>query len=156
MYLGLGSNLGDRRAHLAAALSQIRARARIVRVSSLYRSEPVGYTDQPEFWNAAVEIVWTASAAALLRAVKDAERAVGRSRTFPNGPREIDVDILDMRGLVRATPDPVLPHPRLSLRRFALAPLAEIAPRWRHPVTGRTARQLLAKLPKTPGVRKIR
>jgi 2-amino-4-hydroxy-6-hydroxymethyldihydropteridine diphosphokinase len=91
-----------------------------------------------------------------LRAAKRVERLGGRTKSFPGGPREIDVDILDLGGLVRREPDPVLPHPRLARRRFALAPLAEIAPDWRHPVSGRTARQLIARLPEKPGVRRIR
>ena len=73
--------------------------------------------------------------AAAARDVKAIERTVGRTPSFRNGPREIDVDILDFGGVRRAGPDPVLPHPRLSERRFVLAPLAEIAPRWRHPVS---------------------
>jgi len=124
-------------------------------VSSFYRSDPVGYTDQPEFWNAAAEILWRDSPEELLEAVKSVEHRVGRTPTFRNGPREIDVDILDFAGVTRRTPDPVLPHPRLESRRFALAPLAEIAPQWRHPVSGCTAKELLAQLPRTPRVRRI-
>ena len=102
-----------------------------------------------------IAIRWAGSAASLLTAVKEVERLGGRVRTFRNGPREIDVDILDLRGLVRTGRDPILPHPRMAGRRFVLAPLEEIAPDWAHPVTGLTARQMLAGLPAKPGVRRI-
>jgi 2-amino-4-hydroxy-6-hydroxymethyldihydropteridine diphosphokinase len=155
-YLGLGSNVGNRRAHLSRALEELARLAPVERVSSFYGSDPVGYARQRKFWNAVARIRWTGSPEALLRAVKRVERRGGRTPTFTGGPREIDVDILDLGGLVRETPDPVLPHPRLAERRFALAPLAEIAPEWRHPATGRSARQILAGLPRKPSVRKIR
>ena len=103
-----------------------------------------------------VAIRWTGSPGSLLAAVKEVERRGGRVPTFRNGPREIDVDILDLRGLVETERDPILPHPRMAGRRFVLAPLAEIAPGWKHPVTGFTARQMLRGLPAKPGVRKIR
>jgi len=125
-------------------------------VSSVYESEPVGYADQPLFWNMAAEIRCSCGPEALLEALQRIERRVGRRRRFRNGPREIDIDILDFGGLVRASPDPVLPHPELASRRFALAPLAEIAPRWRHPVTGLTAKQMMRALPAHPGVRRLR
>jgi 2-amino-4-hydroxy-6-hydroxymethyldihydropteridine diphosphokinase len=83
------------------------------------------------------------------------ERTVGRQPTFVNGPREIDIDILDFDGRVEAGPDLVLPHPKLASRRFALAPLAEIAPRWRHPVWRLTARELLDRLPPKPAARRL-
>jgi len=127
----------------------------MLRVSSFYLSEPVGFRDQPDFWNAVAEIRWPGSASSLLRMVRDVERRVGRTRTFENGPREIDVDILDLGGTVRKRPDPVLPHPRLTARRFVLAPLAELSPGWTHPVSGRTARELLAAIPKKPAARRI-
>jgi 2-amino-4-hydroxy-6-hydroxymethyldihydropteridine diphosphokinase len=154
-YLGLGSNVGDRRAHLTAALAEIERFAPVRSVSSFYSSDPVGYIQQRRFWNAAAGILWEDSPKALLRAVKEVERRLGRRPTFTSGPREIDVDILDLGGLVRSERDPVLPHPRLAERRFALAPLAEIAPEWRHPISGLTAKQMLAKLPQKPGVRRI-
>jgi 2-amino-4-hydroxy-6-hydroxymethyldihydropteridine diphosphokinase len=87
--------------------------------------------------------------------VQEVERRGGRVPTFRNGPREIDVDILDLGGLVETARDPILPHPRMTGRRFVLVPLSEIAPRWKHPVTGLTARQMLVRLPAKPGVRKI-
>lgn len=154
-YLGLGTNLGNRRAHLEFALREIAALAPIRRVSSIYQTQPVGFSDQPDFWNAVVEIEWRGTPAGLLRAVRRVERRVGRTSTFRNGPREIDVDILDLGGLVREGRDPILPHPRVGERRFALAPLAEVSPGWRDPRSGRTAAALLKSLPPTPRVRRL-
>jgi 2-amino-4-hydroxy-6-hydroxymethyldihydropteridine diphosphokinase len=154
-YLGLGSNLGNRRAHLESALREIAALAPLRKVSSFYRTEPVGFRDQRDFWNAVVEIEWRGTAGELLRAVRRVERRVGRTPTFRNGPREIDVDILDLDGRVRGGRDPVLPHPRLAERRFALAPLAEVSPGWKDPRSGRTAVELLKSLPRTPRVRRL-
>ena len=124
-------------------------------MSSFYRTEPVGFPDQPDFWNAVVEIEWRGTPAGLLRAVRRIERRVGRTRSFRNGPREIDVDILDLGGRLREGRDPLLPHPRVGERRFALAPLAEVSPRWRDPRSGRTAADLLKSLPRTPRVRRL-
>jgi 2-amino-4-hydroxy-6-hydroxymethyldihydropteridine diphosphokinase len=154
-YLGLGSNVGNRRAHLEAALREIATFATVRRVSSFYRTEPVGFRDQPDFWNAAVEIAWTGTPVALLRAVREVERRVGRTRTFVNGPREIDVDVLDLGGRRRTRSDPILPHPRLNTRRFALVPLAEIRPDWVDPVSGLGIAELRGRLPRSPKVRKI-
>lgn len=125
------------------------------KVSSFYRTEPVGFRDQPDFWNAVVEIAWHGTPGELLRAIRTVERRVGRTPTFENGPREIDVDILDLAGRVQEARDPILPHPRLCERRFALAPLAEISPAWRDPRSGRTVAELLNALPKTPRVRRL-
>jgi 2-amino-4-hydroxy-6-hydroxymethyldihydropteridine diphosphokinase len=125
------------------------------KVSSFYESEPVGFAEQPDFVNAVAAIAWEGTARSLLSLVQEIERRVGRTPTFRDGPREIDVDILDLGGLVRRRPNPVLPHPRLSSRRFVLEPLAEIAPDWTHPVSGRTARELLEGLPERPSVRRI-
>jgi len=115
----------------------------------------VGHADQPDFYNAAAEIRWTGSPRRLLAATRKLERRLGRRATFPGGPREIDIDILDFGGTTQTDSDPILPHPRLAARRFALAPLAEIAPRWRHPILGLTADALLETLPPTPGVRRL-
>jgi 2-amino-4-hydroxy-6-hydroxymethyldihydropteridine diphosphokinase len=154
--VGLGSNLGDPPSRIEAALAALAEIAPLLRVSSLYASDPVGHAAQPDFCNAAAMIRWGGSPRQLLAATRRLERRLGRRATFPGGPREIDIDILDFAGLVRDSPDPVLPHPRLAGRRFALAPIAEIAPEWRHPVTGQTARGMMRKLPRTPGARKVR
>ncbi|HEU5251434.1 MAG TPA: 2-amino-4-hydroxy-6-hydroxymethyldihydropteridine diphosphokinase [Thermoanaerobaculia bacterium] len=153
-YLGLGSNLGNRRARLESALREIARLAPVRKVSSFYRSEPVGFRDQPDFWNAVVEITWSGTARGLLEAARQVERRVGRTPSFRNGPREIDVDVLDFGGRIRSR-DPILPHPRLNERRFALAPLGEVNPRWRDPRSGRTVRELLASLPASPRIAKI-
>lgn len=154
-YLGLGSNLGNRRAYLEAALAEIARVAPVTKVSSFYRTEPIGFLDQPDFWNAVVEIEWSGRPETLLEAAQAVERRVGRTPTFENGPREIDVDVLDVGGRVR-TKDPILPHPRMNARRFALAPLAEINPGWRDPRTGRSIQELLRALPRAPRAARIR
>lgn len=124
-------------------------------MSSFYRTEPVGFADQPDFWNAVVEIAWPGTPAELLRAVREVESRVGRTRTFPNGPREIDVDILDVGGKRRDRTDPILPHPRLAGRRFVLVPLAEIRPDWTDPRSGARIPDLLERVPKVPRVTRI-
>ena len=156
VYLGLGSNLGDRGASLAAALDRIALMAPLSRVSSVYESDPVGFELQPRFWNLVAAIEWGAPALALLSGLKAIERSLGRRRTFRNGPRTIDCDILDFGGRVATGERLTLPHARLAERRFVLAPLAEIAPRWRHPVLGLTARQLLRRRPTRPYVKRLR
>ncbi len=127
----------------------------MIAVSSFYRTEPVGFAAQPFFWNVVAAVRWRGTPAKLLAAAKSVEAAVGRRASFPNGPREIDVDILDVGGAVRTGPDPILPHPRMDSRRFVLAPLSEIAPDWRHPVTGRTAGQMLRRVPARPAVTRL-
>ncbi len=89
-------------------------------MSSHYRTEPVGFADQPAFWNVVAAIVWNGSPERLLRETRTIERTVGRTPSFRNGPREIDVDILDIEGIRRASKDPILPHPRMEERRFVL------------------------------------
>jgi 2-amino-4-hydroxy-6-hydroxymethyldihydropteridine diphosphokinase len=137
-------------------LTAIRRRTPVHSVSSFYLTEPVGPADQPDFYNAVAEIAWDGAPEELLAALKEIEREMGRVPRFEKGPREIDLDILDFRGLVRSGPDPTLPHPRMTGRRFVLTPLAEIAPEWTHPVTGRTAKEMLEELPERPAVRRIR
>ncbi len=110
----------------------------------------MGYAAQPLFWNAVAAVAWTGSAAELLGQLQRIEETVGRTPSFRNGPREIDLDLLDFAGARSQGPEPILPHPRMESRRFVLAPLAEIAPLWRHPISGRTAGDLLRELPERP------
>jgi len=148
IFLGLGSNLGDREATLAAALQQLAVRGFVSRLrSSLWLTEPVGGPPQGFFLNAVVAGETTLEPAALLDACLATELFLGRVRTVRDGPRTIDVDIL-FHGTRRVElPGLVLPHPRLHERRFVLAPLAEIAPGLVHPVLGKTAAALLALCP---------
>jgi 2-amino-4-hydroxy-6-hydroxymethyldihydropteridine diphosphokinase len=116
------------------------------RVSRFRRTAPEGWADQPAFRNAVVGLATDLAPARLLAAVQRIERRMGRVPTFRNGPRLIDIDLLDVRGTLRRTERLELPHPRIASRRFVLEPLAEIAPAWRHPVTGKSAEELLAAL----------
>jgi 2-amino-4-hydroxy-6-hydroxymethyldihydropteridine diphosphokinase len=145
--LGLGANLGDPVAQLADAVALLRERAGVAAVSSVWRTEPVGFRDQPDFYNLVAAGAWAGTADALLEVALGVERELGRVRSFANAPRVIDVDVLDVGGLVRADGWLTLPHPRMAERAFVLAPLAEVAPEWRHPTTGRTARELLNAAP---------
>lgn len=153
--LGLGANEGDPVAQLAAAVEGLSRVVRIGGVSSLYRSEPVGFAAQPDFYNLVVH-GWTGlDPAELLGAAQEIERALGRRRSFANGPRTIDVDLLAFGERVMRTEALTLPHPRLHLRGFVLHPLAEVAPGWRHPVLLRTARELLSQADALERVKRV-
>ena len=141
--LGLGANVGDPLRQLAAAVNALRAFVADLELSSVYRTEPVGYAEQPDFHNLVVRGRTTLHPEALLDRVLEVEREMGRERTFRNAPRVIDIDLLAYGDAVVDTPRLVLPHPGIPTRGFVLHPLAEIAPAWRHPALGKTARELL-------------
>ena len=143
VYLALGSNLGDRRGNLAAALQRLREVMEISTISSIYETEPVGYLDQPRFLNIVCLGNTRLSPQELLKYAKDVEKALGRQPTFRNGPRPIDIDIIFYDDLHITQEDLIVPHPRMAERAFVLVPLAEIAPGVIDPVSGKTARQLL-------------
>ncbi len=129
-WIGLGSNLGDREAYLAAALLEMDAleRSRVVRVSSLYETAPVGVTDQPLFLNAVAEIETDDDPYGFLRKLMAVEQRLGRFRGVRWGPRAIDLDILLFGDVSEVSDDLTIPHPRLTERAFVLVPLVEIAP----------------------------
>jgi len=130
-YLGLGSNVGDRRAHLKEAAAALPARGvAVVESSSVYETEPVGLVlDQREFYNACLAIETDHDPDGLLKACKDVERSLGRESGGPrHGPRPIDVDVLLLDGLEYASDRLVLPHPEVTSRRFVLVPLLELDP----------------------------
>ena len=128
IYLALGSNMGDRRGNLAAALQRLREVVEISAISSIYETEPVGYLDQPRFFNIVCYGKTALSAHELLKYAKDIEVAIGRQPTFRNGPRPIDIDIIFYDDLHITQDDLTIPHPSMAERAFVLAPLAEIAP----------------------------
>ena len=129
-FIALGSNLQDPAAQVNGALQKIAELpgTQLVRHSSLYRTMPVGYDNQPDFINAAAEVSTTLEPLALLQGLLALEASHGRERPFPNAPRVLDLDLLLYDERVMQTPELTLPHPRLHERGFVLFPLAEIAP----------------------------
>jgi len=147
-YLSLGSNLGDRAANLRAAIERLAApRLRVLRVSPVYETEPVDFANQRWFLNQVVEAETTFFPMQLLARTGRIERELGRVRTIPKGPRTIDIDILLYGKAVVECPTLEIPHPRMAQRRFVLAPLADLAPDLRHPMTDQTVRQMLDLAP---------
>ncbi|HEY7338557.1 MAG TPA: 2-amino-4-hydroxy-6-hydroxymethyldihydropteridine diphosphokinase [Bryobacteraceae bacterium] len=145
VYLSLGSNVGDRDAHLARTLDRLGSEdMRVVRASSVYETEPRDVPDQPWFLNQIVEVETSLFPKQLLARLQKIEIGMGRVRVQEKGPRTIDIDILLYGNAIVSTPGLEIPHPRLPDRRFVLEPLAELAPEFRHPRTRQTVREMLA------------
>lgn len=148
IYLSLGSNIGDRERNLRKALECLASRdMRVLHTSRIYETEPVDYKEQAWFLNQVVEGETTLFPMQLLTRIGRVERELGRTRTVRQGPRTIDIDILFYGAAVVETARLEIPHPRIAERRFVLAPLAELAPELRHPVTHRSVRQMLENAP---------
>ena len=148
VYIGFGSNIGDRRAHIQNAIHTLSKTEGIAlqKVSSVYTTDPVGYEAQAQFLNGVVAIETSLSPLALLHTLKHIETAIGRKHRIRWGPREIDLDILIYGDLCVQTEKLVIPHPEMHLRGFVLIPLAEIAPDLLHPVFQESIQTLLSRL----------
>ncbi len=152
VYLGLGSNMGNRQANLDRALDFLSQRLRVGQISSAYDTEPVGNVNQSRFLNLVCQVDTVLAPEGLLALAKGIELKLGRALHTSNAPRPIDIDILFYGDRVMETPELVIPHPRLAERAFVLVPLVEIAPDLVHPVSGQTIRELLQRITETQGV----
>jgi 2-amino-4-hydroxy-6-hydroxymethyldihydropteridine diphosphokinase len=169
VYLGLGSNLGDREAFISQAMEMLCQKIQLLSVSSLYQAAPLGFTEQPSFLNAVLKASTAFSPRELLSLTQSVEKKLGRERTQPWGPRTVDLDVLFYDSVILEDPDLTIPHPRLHQRAFVLIPLCEIEPLLLHPVLkkpiclllkencGQQSVHLFSPLKKQPGgVQKIR
>jgi 2-amino-4-hydroxy-6-hydroxymethyldihydropteridine diphosphokinase len=153
IYLSLGSNVGDREHNLRTAIERLAATdLHVLRTSPVYETEPVEYAAQRWFLNLVVEAETSLFPKLLLSRTARIERKLGRVRAVAKGPRTIDIDILLYGKAVVQTASLEIPHPRMAERRFVLAPLADLAPHLRHPVTHKTVREMLEAAP----VQKVR
>jgi 2-amino-4-hydroxy-6-hydroxymethyldihydropteridine diphosphokinase len=147
VYLGLGSNVGDREGNIRTALEKLNAAGvKVTRLSPLYETEPQGLAEQSWFLNAVAEVQTELFPLQLLARIQAIERELKRRRTVANGPRTLDIDILLYGDAVIDCKELAVPHPRYRERRFVLAPLADLAPKLRDPVTRKTVTEMLAEL----------
>jgi 2-amino-4-hydroxy-6-hydroxymethyldihydropteridine diphosphokinase len=149
IYLGLGTNLGDRAANLGKVWEALPPQVQPLRASRIYKTSPWGFSDQPDFLNQVFEAQTLLAPLELLACVKQIEIRLGRIPTFRNGPRLIDIDILFYGGQVLDLPGLTLPHPRMHKRAFMLIPLCDLAPDLVHPGLGLSLRRLAEQVDPT-------
>jgi 2-amino-4-hydroxy-6-hydroxymethyldihydropteridine diphosphokinase len=159
-YLSLGSNVGDREAHLRDAVVRLASSGRVVAVSSFYETEPVEFTRQPWFLNCAIALETSQTPLQLMSTILGLEEEMGRRRVQKKGPRSIDIDILIFLSIqsevtIMDSRELTIPHPAMHQRRFVLEPLAEIAPELLHPIFRKTIRELRDALPEGQAVRRM-
>ncbi|MDD4159832.1 MAG: 2-amino-4-hydroxy-6-hydroxymethyldihydropteridine diphosphokinase [Synergistaceae bacterium] len=146
--MSLGSNTGNRLIMLGKALSELeRSGFCIIEKSKIWETSPWGITDQPRFLNMCICAETAMPPEEMIKTVKNIEKILGRSKSIKWGPREIDIDIIAIEGLVIKTSDLSVPHRYMHERTFVLIPLKEIAPLFRHPVTGKTLDEMISALP---------
>jgi 2-amino-4-hydroxy-6-hydroxymethyldihydropteridine diphosphokinase len=146
VFIGSGSNLGDRLKALITAAELLAPKAQVLKASRVYKTQPWGYEDQPAFLNQVLQVETELDPPELLKHLKRIEKKMGRQATFRYGPRAIDLDILFYDDLIYSTDVLQIPHPLASERAFVLVPMREIAPDYIHPVLGKTIRELALKV----------
>jgi 2-amino-4-hydroxy-6-hydroxymethyldihydropteridine diphosphokinase len=156
-FIGIGSNVGDKRENCRRAIADISRfkQNRLIAQSSLYKTEPVGYTQQDWFINCVIEIETSFTAYELLHVLEDIEISMGRKRTFKWGPRIIDLDILFFNDETIQCEGLTVPHPEVQKRAFVLAPLCEIAGDYVHPLLKKSISQLITQLGDEQGIEKL-
>ena len=154
VFLGLGTNIGDRMANLQEARTALEAFAKIKTISSVYETAAWGFEDQDAFLNQVIEIETDLPPYKLLRRLKKVEASIGRVESFRWGPRLIDLDILFHGKRIVRLPMLTIPHKNLHNRAFVLVPLAELAPDFVHPILGKTVLELRDALPQIEGIEK--
>jgi 2-amino-4-hydroxy-6-hydroxymethyldihydropteridine diphosphokinase len=154
-YISAGSNLGDRQTNLDYGAQALTKGGVVKKTSSYYETEPVGYHDQPWFLNQVFEVETLLTPRELLLLCQEIELDRGRARPFPNAPRTLDLDILLFDNRIIDEKDLIIPHPRLTERKFVLEPLVEIAPVIHHPISGKTMQELLAACPDSSAIRRV-
>jgi 2-amino-4-hydroxy-6-hydroxymethyldihydropteridine diphosphokinase len=156
VYLSLGSNMGDRTKNLRTAMDELpHAGVAVTRISSFYETEPVDFLEQPWFLNCVVEAETHFDPFMLLRALREIETKMGSKKLVAKGPRLMDIDILLYGSETIDTPELQVPHPRMHMRRFVLAPLAEIAPGLTHPAWHESVAGLLAHTADLSAVKRL-
>lgn len=145
-FLGLGTNVGDKKKNLKEAIGKLQEKISNIQVSKFYETEPWGYKNQDKFLNAAIRGTTFLSPSDLLKLIKFIEKEVGRVERFKWGPREIDIDILFYDDLIYKNNFLTIPHPFLQEREFVLKPLVDLDPNFVHPIFKKTVRQLYEKL----------
>ena len=157
VYLGLGSNLGDRISNLKRAVEGLEKTGEIslLSSSSYYETKPAGFEAQPKFINMAIKIETSLHPVKLLDTVKKIEKEIGRAESFRWGPRNIDIDILLYGDETVKEPELEIPHPRMEERAFVLVPLSEIGGDAKHPLTSETVEEMRAKLQDTNSIKKV-
>ena len=153
VFIGIGSNLGDKEDNIRKSLGLMKNQLKVLKISSLYETKPVGYKKQDMFLNCAIQSSTKLSPIELLEFLQSIEKRLGRVRTIKNGPRTIDLDILIYDDNVINQKKLIVPHPRLHERQFVLEPLKELKPSLMHPVMKKTIGELYDSLEKKESAR---
>lgn len=155
IYIGLGSNKGDRLKNLIKATRELQKIIEIQKISDIFESEPFGYKNQNDFYNLAIKAQTDLAPSSLLKKLAHIETKMGRKRIIKNGPRIIDLDILFYNKESINTINLKIPHPELHKRNFVMLPMNQIAPNLKHPTINKTINVLLKQMPKQGQIRKI-